>query len=231
MRYLWCLHGYNDRKIPAHTGNALIMNIVVITADKYLPNEHDIIHSMFGEGLERLHVRKANLTIAEMRNYITQIDKSHHHKLVIHRHHLLHQELGLGGLHLSSFDRASPTTVAAFRNLPAEEVSTSIHSWNELKELPFECSYVFISPVFNSISKPGYSAGVELQELSRIRKASADFNSLPRVYGLGGIDSKNAVVLKQHGFDGAAVLGSLWMDPDPIAAFRKLRSSIGENFG
>ncbi|MBX2907471.1 MAG: thiamine phosphate synthase [Taibaiella sp.] len=206
------------------------MNIVVITTDKHQPNEHDIIHSLFAEGLQRLHVRKPNLALSEVRSYIEQIDRSFRNRLVIHRHHELHREFGLGGVHISSFDRANPTILTATSHLPPDSVSTSIHAWNELKDLPFTCSYVFISPVFDSISKPGYNAGIDLHELSRIKSGQKGNSAFPGVYGLGGINATNIGILEQHGFDGAAVLGSIWMEPDPVAAFRKLRCSIGEKF-
>lgn len=204
------------------------MNVVVITTDTYLPDEHKIIHALFNAGLQRLHIRKPRLTARETCNFIKAISEEHREKLVIHRHHELYAEMGLGGIHLSSIDQDSNETLVLLNGIPATAVSASLHSWTKLDRLPFSCSYVFISPVFNSISKPGYSASINMDELMSIKTwQAARAIPLPKVYGLGGVNATNISVLKQKGFDGAAVLGAVWQSPDPVAAFREIMAAAG----
>ena len=45
---------------------------------------------------------------------------------------------------------------------PGPAISTSVHSWEEFEALPVGLTYAFISPLFDSISKPGYSANMAL---------------------------------------------------------------------
>jgi len=213
---------------PAPHANILIMNIVVLTADKTLPGEADLLNALFRAGLQRLHIRKPALTVDETRNFINGIDRIHHKKLVIHRHHNLHQEMTLGGIHLSSFDLADASLMNKIAGTSPDAVSASLHSWSELEALPFTCSYVFISPVFNSISKPGYNAAIDLgvlqkMDLNKTRKI------LPMIYGLGGVNKDNITTLKQNGFDGAALLGAIWQSKDPVAAFVDIRSAAEQS--
>lgn len=204
------------------------MNVVVITTDTYLPDEHKIIDALFNAGLQRLHIRKPRLTAPETCHFIKTISEEHREKLAIHHHHELYAEMGLGGIHLSSIDWDTPGTLRQVKDLPATALSASLHSWAELDRLPIACSYVFISPVFDSISKPGYTASIDMDELMSIKTPqAAGAIPLPKVYGLGGVTAANIGILKQKGFDGAAVLGAVWQSPDPVEAFREVMAAAG----
>lgn len=201
------------------------MNIVVITADNSVPGETGIINAMFRAWLHRLHIRKPALTIAETRTFINEIDKTYHSKLVIHRHHSLYHEMNLGGIHLSSFDLAEPSLQNRLTDFNPAAISASLHSWIELEVLAFACSYIFISPVFNSISKPGYNAAIDLGELRTLKQTAS---TLPAVYGLGGVSKNNIATLIEKGFDGAALLGSIWQSADPVAAFLDIKAAVAQ---
>lgn len=199
------------------------MNIVVLTADKTTPGEPDALNALFRAGLQRLHIRKPALTYEETKTFINLIDKTYHSKLVIHRHHSLYHEMNLGGIHLSSFDLADPRLQDKLTTFPPTAISASLHSWKELESLPFTCTYVFISPVFNSISKPGYNAAIDLDELRTLKQT---VSTLPAVYGLGGVSKNNIATLKEKGFDGAALLGSIWQSADPVTAFLDINAAV-----
>ena len=65
--------------------------------------------------------------------------------------------------------------------------------------------YLFISPLFDSISKPGYRSGLDPEEtFSRLAHHAG------RVVALGGISSDTMTQVERLGFDGAAVLGAVW---------------------
>ena len=75
--------------------------------------------------------------------------------------------------------------------------------------LDFQLSYVFLSPVFNSISKEGYNAAFTVDELSR---AAAEGIINGRVIALGGCSAVTIPLLRQWHFGGAALLGDVWRD-------------------
>jgi thiamine-phosphate pyrophosphorylase len=104
-------------------------------------------------------------------------------------------------------------------------LSASLHSWEEVREVPSRAlEYVFLSPLFDSISKPGYLAGKDL-----IRRPAGIAPC--RLIGLGGIDADTIGEVIQHGWDGAALLGYIWQHPEKaVERFRKLKE-ITSHYG
>src|ERR1019366_6275669 len=82
--------------------------------------------------------------------------------------------------------------------------------------------YVFRSPLFENISKKGYSANQRL--LRRPEKA------LPcKAVGLGGISADNIKQVMANGWDGAAMLGWIWEEPKKaVERFRQIQQVIKE---
>ena len=76
--------------------------------------------------------------------------------------------------------------------------------------------YVFLSPVFDSISKTGYAAafpdGAELSD----RLICSRYP----VYALGGVTRERLEEVHALGFAGAALLGAVWEAADPVAEFQ-----------
>jgi thiamine-phosphate pyrophosphorylase len=80
----------------------------------------------------------------------------------------------------------------------------SIDTINQCKSY----DYIFLSPVFDSISKKGYSSNIDLNTFMQKKEAS----TFPtKVIGLGGVSKENITLLSDVGFDGAALLGSIWL--------------------
>jgi thiamine-phosphate pyrophosphorylase len=164
-----------------------------------LEGEAAAIDRLFAEGLETLHLRKPDATVHELRKMLEQIDCDFHERIVLHDHFALAGLYRLKGVHLN---RRNP-------HPPADQrlsVSKSCHSLNELRELG-RCSYAFLSPVFDSISKSGYNKAFTDEELI----AARDEQLIGRnVYALGGVSLKEIPPAARYGFGGVAVLGALW---------------------
>ncbi|GAB2527772.1 hypothetical protein GCM10027085_17570 [Spirosoma aerophilum] len=115
------------------------------------------------------------------------------------------------------------------RRLPPTQgspFSTSIHHLTAWAELAGKAELVFYSPVFASISKPGYGPSVSLETVSQqIAAIRQQHDRLPRLIGLGGIQADNIRLVRQAGFDGAALMGALWQSPNPIDAFDRLKEA------
>lgn len=69
--------------------------------------------------------------------------------------------------------------------------------------------YLTLSPVFPSLSKPGYGAPELLDHFHRALDTHGGASAVP-VFALGGVDIGRLETLKTAGFSGAAILGSLW---------------------
>ncbi|WP_419526413.1 thiamine phosphate synthase, partial [Alistipes putredinis] len=98
-------------------------------------------------------------------------------------------------------------------------ISRSCHSFGEIASHPTE-DYLFLSPIFDSISKTGYRAGYAPDEL---RKAFAQGIINPRVAALGGIRPEHLPALQEYGFGGAAFLGYIWQGATPEELVRRMR--------
>lgn len=89
---------------------------------------------------------------------------------------------------------------------PEIAVSASLHSWSAIKETEEAgLAYVFMSPVFDSLSKPGYPANPDLW-----RRPAGPYPC--KVIGLGGVDKDTLGTLIRGGWEGAAALGYIWED-------------------
>lgn len=100
-------------------------------------------------------------------------------------------------------------------------LSTSVHDLQTLQQLPSQFSYAFFSPVFDSISKQQYK-GVVGEDF-----CLTDEQKPLQVIALGGIDADNVSKLVAMNFDGAALLGSIWNEPEKaVENFKKTNHAI-----
>lgn len=84
---------------------------------------------------------------------------------------------------------------------------------------------MFLSPIFDSISKSGYNHAFTKEQLL---EAKSRHLINEKVVALGGIDHKTIPFAVQYGFGGIAVLGSLWenylQDKDKKALLQRFRN-------
>lgn len=123
-----------------------------------------------------------------------------------------------------------------------ESLSASLHSLVELQENFLESlDYAFLSPVFNSISKEGYSSAFDLKFLGdAIAKAKCPILALGGnmmfrpIYLCGlrdgvaedsecaGIEADKVEQAASLNFAGVAALGAIWGSPDPVLECSRL---------
>lgn len=175
------------------------MKFIVISPEQFTTsNEVKTIRHLIAGGIT-VHIRKQEdeLKIAQ---FLSTFPEEERQSLTIHRHVKLAEELKLGGIHL--------TGNQAFKEIPENwsgRVSKSCHSIEEINGIKYNCDYVFLSPIFDSISKPGYSTAFKLEDLAmELPKISQE------VIALGGVTLNHLETLENTGFDGAAFLGSFW---------------------
>ncbi|HIZ87254.1 MAG TPA: thiamine phosphate synthase [Candidatus Coprenecus pullistercoris] len=177
--------------------------VIVITAPDFLPDEAEAIAALLDAGAWRVHVRKPGADAAEVQALIEAVPERYYSRISLHDSHELVFTYGIGGVHLNS---RNPEPPDGFTGL----VSRSCHSFGELAEYAPVCDYMFLSPIFDSISKEGY---VSRFLLEGIRRSSHDPGSgvdWRRVFALGGVCPDNIRRAADAGFGGAAVLGYIW---------------------
>jgi thiamine-phosphate pyrophosphorylase len=201
--------------------------VLVITQPEQVATEPSLLVRLFEHGLTVAHLRKPGWTIVEMENYLQQIPPQYHARLVVHSHYELALRYNLKGVHLTGKSRLHPQTPALLRKLQGHSVSTSFHSLAEVAQHRRRYHYVFLSPIFDSTSKTNYRSTFRLEEVQHaINQWQRRGGYVPQVVALGGIMPANINQVQQAGFAGAAVLGGIWQQPDPVAAFRQLQSEI-----
>jgi len=115
-----------------------------------------------------------------------------------------------GGVHLPS--GGSPA--AARLRLPGALIGASAHSAEEASALlSAGADYVTVSPVFLTVSKPGYGPALGTDGLARIVARVAG-----PVIALGGVTAANAASCRAAGAQGVAVMGEVMRAADPRAA-------------
>lgn len=177
------------------------MKIIVITRPEFIDSEAEKIVSLFSErGIDLLHIRKPGASEEQVRKLLLQIPEQYLSRLVLHDHFSLAREFGLFGVHLNS---RNPETPEGWKG----SVSRSCHSFDELRAYKDACSYLSISPVFDSISKAGYRSAFSRAE---IEAAVADGTIDSKVYALGGVTFENLPLVDSMGFGGAMILGDAW---------------------
>lgn len=176
------------------------MEWIVITSPGFLQGEADFIDRLFNHGLDRLHLRKPGADIGECRRLLNGISREWLPRIVVHDNFGLCREYGLGGVHLNGRNPMAP---------PNHEgsVSRSCHSLEEISRYKGDCDYLTLSPIFNSISKQGYMAAFEPEQLAAARDSGLIDS---RVMALGGVTLENIPRVRELGFGGVAILGDVW---------------------
>ncbi len=204
----------------------MALDLILFTPPQTQPDEVTTILSLLDAGVDRLHVRKPEMGKQEFLDYLKQIPARYYRKVVIHSHYDLIAQYNFGGIHLTgTFLKQVEATLLkeliAKAKMRRIDISTSVHSVEELSTLPNYYKYTFLSPVFDSISKKDYPQGIDHAA------AKAYLGAQPvrkiKVYALGGINSGNLSLVKSTGFDGAAILGALWnADGDKKALWEEI---------
>jgi thiamine-phosphate pyrophosphorylase len=193
--------------------------LIVITSPHSLPYETELITSLFNSGLEILHLRKPDANKEKYERLLSSIPEKFHNNIVLHEYFELADAYNIKGIHLN---KRNPD----FHGNKKIAISKSCHSLDELQKIDlFE--YVFLSPVFNSISKKGYSSGFTHQELL---DASNSGLINEKVIALGGIDASSIPVLKMYSFGGIALLGTIWETALPAFSEREALESVTQRF-
>jgi len=199
------------------------MKLVILSPEAADPRETAVLAALFTAGLDRYHVRKPGWSVTELDTWLRGLPSAWRPRLVLHQHHKLVAELGLGGRHWRD-DASAPVMPPVGIGL----TSRSCHDLATVRAALGRYDAVFFGPIFPSISKPGHgphdhlAAGGPTALLSH--RTSAERRT--SVLALGGITPENAPRCRNLGFDGVAVLGAIWQAVDPLHAFGQLQTAL-----
>ena len=156
-------------------------------------------------GWFRVHIRKPGSSPDELVTLLQSIPRRYYPALSLHDHFSLAEEFSIGGIHLNG---RNPLCPQGWRGI----VSRSCHSIEELSQSA-NLDYRFLSPVYDSLSKPGYTGRFSPEELS-----GSNIN-LSNVFALGGVTRQRLPELIRAGFGGAAMLSEAWKNYSEMLQF------------
>jgi thiamine-phosphate pyrophosphorylase len=194
---------------------------MVITAPGEVSEEADSIMQLIEAGA-RIHVRKPEMNEPLLAKWIQQFPKEVYHQFHLHAFPELANKMGLRGIHLKDGQKL-PTHIQWNGVL-----SKACHRLADVhQETTSDVDYLFLSSVFDSISKKGYKATFDLTELAQLLKND---NRKTEVMALGGVELENIQQVKQLGFDGVALLGAIWQrntTTERLQYFKKVKAYAG----
>lgn len=203
------------------TGNPTKMYVSIITQERFLNNEIPILNEMLRGGLNYLHVRKPGSSKREFRKFLDQIEPAYLDRLVLHEHQELCTEYEINIVQFTKrqwkkdyFKMWLLWKYLHFRK-PGLECTYSFHEMSTLLRDKGTYRHVFLSPIFDSISKPGYESKFNNSFLVESLKRTKH-----KVFALGGIDETKIDTVSKMGFAGVGLKGAVWLSADPLRKFQ-----------
>ncbi|MGL5788550.1 MAG: thiamine phosphate synthase, partial [Bacteroidales bacterium] len=139
------------------------MKLIVITSEKTYPQETEAIKQLLEAGLGALHLRKPSWSKEQTVAFLESIDPVFHNRIVLHDHYDLTGEYIVKGVHLN--ERNADQSEEVFSDSYVN--SDTLRSIEDLEEVNDDCKYHFLSPIYDSISKEGYSSQFTKEELQK----------------------------------------------------------------
>ncbi len=176
---------------------------VVISKPEFFDGEAEAIVALLDSGkADLMHIRKPECSKEELRKLLKYLPTRLYKRIVLHDHHDLAIEFGLKGVHLNSRYPTPPQSSSL-------SISRSCHTLEEVKAWKERCDYVSLSPIFDSISKPGYRSAFDAKEIiEAVNSGIID----RKVYALGGVTFDRLDEVEKMGFGGAMILGDAWKE-------------------
>ncbi len=174
------------------------------------------VRRLLDAGLNRLHVQyRRDWREADYIKFLEALPPEFWPRIVLEEHPDLVVERKLGGLQIRPTDRAP-------RHWPkAAKLSAKCHSYDELCRADKKCEYVFLTPMFESISKKDHRPRrTSLEHQVIVERWKAD-GGCP-VFALGGVTAKHVDQVRAMGFDGLAFIGAVWKHENPVRAFLEI---------
>ena len=201
------------------------MKLLLVSNFSDIPYEHYLLNLLFCEGLQHFHLRKMEYTREKMRRYLERIPSPFHNRIILHSHFDLISEYGLCGAHFTKrfgYDDYTKEQGIDGNSKCFDKMGFSLHAISEVSKFKSLYDYIFLSPIFDSISNKGYNSKFKLSNLKSFLQKTSD---RPEIIALGGINHTKVEMAANVRFDGIALLGYIWTDfetnGDIIAAIRK----------
>ncbi len=182
----------------------------------------EVAEAAFAGGCRWFSLREKDLPPLERRDLLAALVGLGHRfdaAVMVHQDVEAAEATDAAGVHLPS----GGDPQAARARLPGALIGASAHAAAEAASLlAAGADYVTASPVFLTVSKPGYGPALGLDGLAAIIAQAGG-----PVVALGGITAANAALCRAAGAHGVAVMGEVMRAPDPQAAVERILGALG----
>ncbi|MBQ7819542.1 MAG: thiamine phosphate synthase [Bacteroidales bacterium] len=190
------------------------MKTIIITAEKPLKNEFKYIEAILDEGIDNIQIRKPLSIDNSIRLILDNIKEEYHSRIILNgRFSLIDTYKNIGGIHANSRNNIIPENFKGIKGY-------SCHTIKEVESKKEIFDYMFLSPIYDSISKEGYKANFSFTEL---KDATKEGIISEKVYALGGITPDKIPQIKDLGFGGVVFMGYIWNSSDINEIIRKIK--------
>ena len=188
------------------------MKKIIISNPTDFEGEIGLIEQLLTDKSLVFHLRKPEKTHEELTEFLRQISPKFYRQIVLHAHHDLLKKYKLKGVHFTEIIRqklSDEALISVVKILQKKglTVSFSLHSLEAIEQLPCTADYVFLSSIFQSISKIDYPSAFSVESLTHFFE---NRQSTVPVLALGGVCNDNIEIIQAIGFQGYALMGSVW---------------------
>ncbi len=173
------------------------MKWIVVTSPSFFDGEEQFVKTLLSSGVDLVHLRKPEGDRHRCEQLLKALSDDERRRIVAHDFLELATPYGLGGVHLNRRNSKKPRGFEG-------TVSCSCHSIDEVRARKEEFDYLFLSPIFDSISKEGYRSAFSEKDLDEAARLGVIDD---RVVALGGVTPEAIPLLRRWHFGGAAMLG------------------------
>ena len=177
------------------------MKLVIMTKSTYFVEEDKILSMLFQEGLDSLHISKADTSPLYLERLLSLLPSEYHRKITVHQHFNMKNEFSLGGIHLDNSSIAVPRGYRGYLSRTCEDVM-------QLKAMKKQSDYVLLK----NIHQPREQTEKEERVLSDLELDEAYRQGIlgRNVYAMGGITIDDIPILRELDFGGVVVRNDLW---------------------
>jgi thiamine-phosphate pyrophosphorylase len=203
------------------------MKLILISPSKKQDSEIGMLLNMFEQGLQTYHLRKKNFSTRELKSYLEEIPAKYHKRIVIHSHHELALKYDLKGIYISRSHKKRKIRLwlmekwLKFRRGHLA-ISTTIRNLEDILDVLPRYNYIFISPVYDSLSGNFQAAFSEYNLKFNLK------NKNVMAIARGGVSVNNIQKSYDLGFTGVAFYSSVWKSEKPLQEFLKIKEKFAE---
>jgi thiamine-phosphate pyrophosphorylase len=181
----------------------------------------EIAEAAFRAGARWFSLREKDLPEEERRDLLRRLvalGRRYGATITVHDDVAAAVATGADGVHLPG----GGDPAGARRLLPSGLIGVSAHAPSEAAAtLAAGADYATLSPIFPTLSKPGYGPAAGLGALAQAARLAAG-----PVVALGGIEARHVAACLAAGARGIAVMGEIMRATDPEAATRRLLAAL-----